>query len=124
MDPRATADHLRARSAARAEAAARQTIELRTQVVEVVQTHLPAAGRAWLIGSLAWGGFGTRSDIDLVVSGLEEDDETRLEWALIRSTDRAIELLRLRDLPPSFQERVLQEGLAIARTEATHAPGN
>jgi len=28
--------------------------------------------RAWLIGTLAWGGFGERSDVDLVLEGLDE----------------------------------------------------
>jgi hypothetical protein len=78
----------------------------------------PPRGRAWLIGSLAWGAFGTRRDIDLVLVDLSDGDETLLESALIRSTDRVIELLRLRDLPPAFQSRVLGDGLEI------HASGD
>lgn len=86
--------------------------------METVRAHLPASGRVWLIGSLAWGAFGIRSDIDLVISGWTEDDETVLEWALIQTTDRAIDLLRLEDLPSPFQTRIIREGLAI------HAPGH
>jgi len=113
MDPRVTAEILERRSRERSTAAERLATELRAHVVKTVRDRLPPEGRAWLIGSLAWGAFGTRSDIDIVLADLSEDDETVLEWALIQSTDRAIELLRLRDLPPAFQSRVVRDGLQI-----------
>jgi hypothetical protein len=118
MDPVVTAEILIRRSKEKAQAAEHLAAALRAHVLDTVRTNLPSGGRAWLIGSLAWGAFGVRSDIDLVITGLTEDDETRLEWALIRSTDRTVDILRLSDLPLSFQSRVIGEGLEI------HAAGN
>lgn len=45
------------------------------------------AYRAWLIGSLAWGTFGVRSDVDI---------------------------LRIEDLPESFRQRIVAEGIELA----------
>lgn len=67
-------------------------------------------GRAWLIGSLAWGGFGPRSDVDLVVEGLADADRIALADRLGEATGRSVDLLLLEELPPAFQARVLAEG--------------
>jgi predicted nucleotidyltransferase len=66
--------------------------------------------RAWLIGSLAWGGFGPRSDVDLVVEGLAAAHRVLLADRLGESTGRSVDLLPFEELPPAFQARVLAEG--------------
>jgi predicted nucleotidyltransferase len=65
---------------------------------------------AWLVGSLAWGGFGERSDVDVVARGV---DAARVGavWAdLMDALDARVDLLRLEDLPEAFRDRVLSEG--------------
>ena len=37
----------------------------------VVRELVQPPARVWLIGSLAWGGFGAQSDVDLVLSGVD-----------------------------------------------------
>lgn len=71
-------------------------------------------GRAWLIGSLAWGGFGERSDIDLVVERLGVDAATLLAEQLADATGRAVDVLVLDSLPASFRQRILDEGIDVA----------
>jgi predicted nucleotidyltransferase len=69
--------------------------------------------RAWIIGSLAWGNFGERSDVDIVFEGLALD---RIGDVATRLGDRfrvSVDLLRLEDLPRGFQDRVLAEGVEL-----------
>ena len=75
--------------------------------------ELPPRTEAWLIGSLAWGGFGEHSDIDVVVRGLAPPAATRLELALLRAVAWAVEVLRFEELPVSFGERILREGIVL-----------
>jgi len=70
-------------------------------------------GRAWLIGSLAWGNFGERSDVDIVFEGLALD---RIGEAAARLGDRlrvGVDVLRFEDLPGGFRDRVLAEGVEL-----------
>jgi predicted nucleotidyltransferase len=62
----------------REERAARIRVELEAQL----KALLPAGARAWLIGSLAWGGFGAYSDVDLVVSGVDALETAELQQPL------------------------------------------
>jgi predicted nucleotidyltransferase len=65
---------------------------------------------AWLVGSLAWGGFGERSDVDVVARGV---DVARVGavWAdLVDALDTRVDLLCFEDLPEGFRRRVLTEG--------------
>ena len=71
-------------------------------------------GRAWLIGSLAWGGFGTRSDVDVVIEGAKLDDAHVVSDKLGEATGRSVDVLLLETLPPAFQRRVLSEGRNVA----------
>lgn len=95
------------------EARERHTAELRARVLEIVRAELPPGARAWLIGSLAWGGFGERSDVDLVVSGIGADRLLTIEREVGRAAAAEVELLDLDILPATFRERVLAEGIAI-----------
>ena len=67
--------------------------------------------RAWLIGSLAHGHFGVRSDVDLVVEGLPAHELPAMWNELCELLDLHVDLLRLEELPATFRERVLREGL-------------
>jgi len=71
------------------------------------------AQRAWLIGSLAAGHFGTGSDVDLVVEGLSLERWPEL-WAQLGDLlGVEIDLLRIEELPDAFQERVRREGRVL-----------
>lgn len=113
LTPKQTAEILRQRSAearAQAEARARAT---REQVIQAVKARLPPGARAWLIGSLAWGDFGERSDVDLVMAGVDSTLATSIEVAVCRAAQAEVDLLTFEWLSPSFRERVEREGLAI-----------
>ncbi len=89
-------------------------IALLRRDVRKVATDL-GVGRVWLIGSLAWGGFGIRSDIDLVLERAEDGAlRAEFEARLSNELNRAIDLLPLSKLSSSFQARVLSEGLLVS----------
>ncbi len=69
--------------------------------------------RAWLIGSLAWGGFGGHSDVDVVVEGLDVEATSRLTVDLVRGLPVMPQVLRLEELPPSFADRVVSDGVPL-----------
>lgn len=68
---------------------------------------------AWLIGSLAWGGFGERSDIDVVLRGATPEQACRLEVLLTHDLRLPVDMLRLEELPDSFRERVVNQGVLL-----------
>lgn len=70
--------------------------------------------RAWLIGSLAWGGFGLRSDIDLVIEGAGTGALSTIAERIGEATRRTVDVLALETLPPSFRKRVLSDGIHVA----------
>jgi predicted nucleotidyltransferase len=111
--PHDTVVTLQQRSARARAAALKHAEEVREQVVALVRGQLPAGARAWLVGSLAWGGFGERSDVDLVLDGVSGPLATAIEIAVTKAADVEVDLLALRELSPSFQSRVKQEGFAI-----------
>jgi predicted nucleotidyltransferase len=111
--PHDTVVTLQQRSARTREAALKRAGEVREQVVELVRGQLPTEARAWLVGSLAWGGFGERSDVDLVLDGVSGALATTIEIAVTKATGVEVDLLPFRGLSPSFQSRVQEEGLAI-----------
>ena len=86
---------------------------VRGAVEEAVRAHLPQHGRAWLIGSLVWGGYGERSDVDLVLSEVGGAQATEIEEAVARAAGTSVDLLQLEELPSSFRERVEREGCAL-----------
>ena len=110
---REAAATLRQRSAEAHKRAEFQAAEARERVVAVVRGLLPTGGRAWLIGSLAWGGFGVRSDVDLVLADVDGPQTTAIEIAVCKAVGVEVDLLMLQHLPRSFCERVEREGLAI-----------
>jgi predicted nucleotidyltransferase len=73
-----------------------------------------AIDAAWLIGSAAWGGFGMRSDLDVVVSGLAAHRATPLSDALAQRTQMPVDLLLLEQLEERFAARVLRDGVRLA----------
>ncbi len=113
LDPKQVARRLEARArevkATREQEAARIADLVRREAAAAL---VPGA-RAWLIGSLAWGGFGPHSDIDVVVEGLSSDRITTLEARLSESTGRPIEILVLSELSAPFRGRVRDEGIVL-----------
>ena len=72
-----------------------------------------AVDGAWLIGSLAWGGFGERSDADVVVRGADSSRAGALAGRLGEVAGVAIDLLLLEELPEGFRCRVITEGIRL-----------
>ncbi len=68
---------------------------------------------AWLIGSLAWGGFGCRSDVDVVVRGADPSRIGALAGRLSNDVEACVDLLRIEDLPDGFRLRVLDQGARL-----------
>jgi predicted nucleotidyltransferase len=87
--------------------------EIRAKVESQVRALLPRDARAWLIGSLAWGGFGERSDVDLVLTGVQAADATAIADAVARAAGVEVDLLELEQLPAAFRDRVDREGVPL-----------
>lgn len=73
-----------------------------------------AIGEAWLIGSAAWGAFGERSDLDIVVRGLASGDAVALSDRLAGCARVDVDLLRWEELDESFRSRILALGERLA----------
>ena len=67
----------------------------------------------WLIGSLAWGGFGARSDVDVVLRGTDEARVGAVWAELVDALGVSVDLLRYEDLPEDFRRRVIGEGVRL-----------
>lgn len=106
-------DALRIRAADERKRATERAASARAAVIEIVSSRLPPEGRAWLVGSLAWGDFGTRSDIDLVFEGVDPAQLVDIETAVVRRLDVPVDVLSLSELPETFRARVHREGIAI-----------
>jgi predicted nucleotidyltransferase len=112
--PATAARALTARFERRRAVHAARAAELRTlagRILEEARDHGVLA-RAWLIGSVAWGGFGEGSDLDVVVEGTPLAEHAAL-WAELCSCGVDVDLLRLEELPQTFRARVLAEGLPV-----------
>jgi predicted nucleotidyltransferase len=89
--------------------------DLRERLRHVVG-HLRREGRldgAWLIGSLAWGGFGERSDVDVVVRGVEAARAGALWAEVVDALGVSVDLLQYEELPEGFRRRVAGEGVRL-----------
>ncbi len=102
---------LRARATARRAAQDARAQAVRDRLLRSLRAHLPPTTKAWLIGSLAWGGFGERSDVDLVLHGADSGFACRLELLLTRELDVPVDVLRAEDLPATFRQRVERDGI-------------
>lgn len=110
---RETAELLLRRQAQRRRADDERADEVRELALRTIRSQLPAGARAWLFGSIAWGGFGPRSDVDVAVEGLSPADATRLELELVTTLGLEVDLLRIEELPASFAQRIRAEGLVV-----------
>lgn len=113
--PEELADAMVRRARAERQRHCERAVRLRTQLRSAIQA-LRVAGTvdaAWLIGSLAWGGFGHRSDVDVVVRGADPARIGALGGTLSDALDIDVDVLRLEDLAPAFRDRVLAEGLRL-----------
>jgi predicted nucleotidyltransferase len=116
LDPKQVARRLEARARKVRATREQEAVRIADLVRREAARALVPGARAWLIGSLAWGGFGPHSDIDVVVEGLSSDRITKLEMRLSESTGRPIEILVLGELPAAFRGRIQGEGIVL------HAP--
>jgi predicted nucleotidyltransferase len=81
-------------------------------VVATLRASL-AFDRAWIIGSLAWGGFGVRSDVDVVIEGGSPEALVTAAEEIGAATGRSVDALSLEQLSPAFRRRVLLEGQSV-----------
>jgi predicted nucleotidyltransferase len=115
-----TASGLRATLAERSRVAKAKAKAQRDRAVASVTESCVAFVRegaisgAWLVGSAAWGGFGERSDIDVVVGDLDERAAAGVVDALTEAAGVRVDLLRLEELSAGFRQRVLREGERLA----------
>ncbi len=105
---------LRQRAAANEARHAARAAELRARIEVLAAAEDLRGVELWLIGSLAWGGFGVRSDVDVVARGLPIERVCAIETAWIFALREQVEFLRFEELKPSFQERVLREGVLLS----------
>ena len=90
--------------------------ELRSRLLAALGELGPGLGltRALLFGSLAWGGFATdRSDVDIVVFGLDVAAEIQLTTALWERLDRPVHVVRAESAAPGLLERVQRDGVEL-----------
>jgi predicted nucleotidyltransferase len=115
IDPRDLACELMRRRKVELEAADRRAIEIRGLVNSEVAALLAegVARRAWLIGSLAWGNFGVRSDVDLVLEELAIDRIGATSERIASRVHASVDVLRIEEIPAAFRRRVLAEGVEL-----------
>ncbi len=87
--------------------------QVRARLIRALRDALPPAAEAYLVGSLAWGGFGPHSDVDLVVRGVEQKCALHLERIAAEIAAAELDLLDFDELPASFRERAVSEGVRI-----------
>lgn len=109
-DPESAARMVQERARQRKAARLVHAEEVKSRVHETVRAALPAGAQAWLIGSLAWGGYEAGSDVDIVYRGLSSAAVLELEQAIARAARVELDLLSFDALPESFRERVEAEG--------------
>lgn len=96
-------DEVRHREMERARRAASRVAE------ELRSTY--GARRIWLVGSLARGTWSPRrSDVDLVVEGLEESRHLRALAAVARLCPWPVDLVRVEDKPSSWRDTLELDG--------------
>lgn len=110
MNAARAAEELRRREALARAARERHADELRAAVIALVRKQ---GLRGWLIGSLAWGGFGERSDVDLVLEAATSERAIALELELARTLRVPADVLAIEELPSDFAARVRREGIPI-----------
>jgi uncharacterized protein len=110
-----TAEHLRARAAEKARAAAERASRLRESVPNAAALLRSRYGArdVVLFGSLATGAFDDRSDVDLAVRGVAASDYFAALADLMALFAGPVDLVRLEQAPPSLAARVAAEGEAL-----------
>jgi predicted nucleotidyltransferase len=104
----------RIRRAQRADAEAAQ--DARARLAAAVRDLAPRLGvtRAVAFGSLVWGGFDAgRSDVDLVVWGVDVAAGAQLTAALWDLVRRPVHVLRAEDAPATLLARIAGEGVPL-----------
>jgi predicted nucleotidyltransferase len=112
ISPQTAAAALLARAEREQRALERHEAALRARLPGVAALLRQRYGvrRVWLFGSLAWGGFHARSDLDLAVEALPAGERGVASADASKLCGVTVELFALEELPPSLAERVLGEG--------------
>lgn len=103
------------RTAAREEADAAEVRRVRSLLPSVV-AHLTSLGATeiYLFGSLTDGRFGAHSDVDLATRGLGFHEALKAVSTCADLIDRAVDVVRLEDAPPTLLARVTQTGVRLS----------
>lgn len=117
VKPEDLARTLRARARERQQAEETSRLKALAVAREIIgDARLPSEAHVWLIGSLPWGGFGERSDIDMVFDGVERAEAIALADRIGEQTGRHVDVLALAELPAEFRTRVQTEGRLLRGT--------
>jgi predicted nucleotidyltransferase len=99
LDPTPYLAHWRERARQEAWQVDEAVARARTAVPEAVAALLAAgARRVWLIGSLARGSFGTRSDLDFMTEGLGEREAWKAAGNAADRCGLGVDVLRAEDM--------------------------
>lgn len=88
---------------------------LRQRALEAAQELRQSFGarRVFLFGSLAWGLLHEGSDVDLAAEGIPPSRLDEAAAEVSRIVAAPVDLHALETLPPSFAQRVLDEGILL-----------
>ena len=114
VDPRQALATLARRREAKRQAAEARAARLRAAVPAAVAMLRAqhGVGRAWLFGSLAWGGPRLTSDVDLAVEGLPAERYFQALADLEGLLRGGVDLVRMEDADETLRARILAEGIA------------
>jgi predicted nucleotidyltransferase len=104
---------LRAREAAARDARDRHRRETLDAVLTALRQSLRPGEKIWVFGSLVWDGFASNSDVDLALDGVAGARLIDIERAAARAAGVPVDLVDLADLPASFRQRIVRDGLLI-----------
>ena len=88
---------------------------LAQEAARLLGERWPQLQGVWLFGSLHDGRFGLHSDVDLAVAGLPADGLLSAMALLepLQTGAIAIDLVRLEDLDPHWQQRIRERGACL-----------
>ena len=111
-------EHWRRRLALEAQASEkrrREALAAADRCAADLSRRWPSVAEVWLFGSVLGSGFTSCSDLDLAVKGLPRLELLAAMAAMERiSPDIPVDLVRLEDLDPHWQQRIRERGKRLA----------
>ena len=111
-------EHWRRRLALEAQASEkrrREALAAADRCADDLRRRWPSVAEVWLFGSVLGSGFTSCSDLDLAVKGLPRLELLAAMAAMERiSPDIPVDLVRIEDLAPHWQQRIRERGKRLA----------